>query len=201
MTKSGYVYIMTNKNKSALYIGVTNDLFRRVYEHKNHLIKDSFSDKYNLEYCIYYEVFAYFDLAINREKELKKWNRQKKENLINKKNPEWKELVNEKGFIRNATLLCSKTDEIPHSVRNDSLPCENRGSNSSGGGVAAATAIAPPSIEIPVIPNGAKRNEESAAFVRMSVCRVSGTEVFNGAKQNEEPVAFVRMSNVTPSCL
>jgi len=100
MTKSGYVYIMTNRNKTTLYIGVTNDLIRRVYEHKNHLIKNSFSDRYNLEYCIYYEEFAYFDLAINREKELKKWNRQKKEELISKKNPEWKNLVNEKGFIK-----------------------------------------------------------------------------------------------------
>ena len=100
MTKSGYVYIMTNRNRTTLYIVVTNNLIRRVYEHKNHLIKNSFTDKYNLEYCIYYEEFAYFDLAINREKELKKWNRQKKEELINKKNPEWKELVNEKGFIK-----------------------------------------------------------------------------------------------------
>jgi len=111
-TEIGYVYIMTNKNKTVLYIGVTNNLVRRVYEHKNHLIKRSFSDRYNVEYCIYYEVFYYFDLAIKREKELKKWNRQKKEDLINKKNPEWKELVNEKGFIRN-------NDEIPHFVRND----------------------------------------------------------------------------------
>ena len=63
MAKFGYVYIMTNKNKTTLYIGVTNDLVRRVYEHKKHLIKDSFTDRYNLEYCIYYEEFAYLDLA------------------------------------------------------------------------------------------------------------------------------------------
>ena len=93
MDKFGYVYIMTNKNKTTLYIGVTNDLPRRIYEHKNHLVKGAFTDKYNLEFCIYYEEFAYFDLAIQREKELKKWNRQKKENLINKTNPEWRELV------------------------------------------------------------------------------------------------------------
>ena len=100
MDKFGFVYIMTTKNKTVLYIGVTNNLVRRVYEHKNHLFKNSFSDKYNLEYCIYFEEFSYFELAIKREKELKKWNRQKKEELINKKNPEWKELVDEKGFIR-----------------------------------------------------------------------------------------------------
>jgi len=99
MAKFGYVYIMTNKHKTTLYIGVTGHLVRRVYEHKNHLIKNSFTDRYNLECCIYYEEFPYFDLAISREKELKKWNRQKKEALINSKNPEWKELVNERGFI------------------------------------------------------------------------------------------------------
>ncbi|MDR0206891.1 MAG: GIY-YIG nuclease family protein, partial [Bacteroidales bacterium] len=55
MTKGGYVYILTNKNKTTLYIGVTNELCRRIYQHKNHLIKNSFTARYNLEYCIYYE--------------------------------------------------------------------------------------------------------------------------------------------------
>jgi len=120
---------MTNKNKTTLYIGVTNDLCRRIYEHKNHLIKNSFTDKYNLEYCIYYEEFPYFDLAIQREKELKKWNRQKKEDLINKKNPEWKILVTEKGFIRNTIPFSQQVDDflkefyeeqqIPPFIRND----------------------------------------------------------------------------------
>ena len=100
MKKSGYVYIMTNKNRTTLYIGVTNDLCRRIYEHKNHLVIGSFTDRYNLENCIYYEEFSYFNLAIQREKELKKWNRQKKEDLINEKNPDWKVLVTERGFIR-----------------------------------------------------------------------------------------------------
>jgi len=120
MNKAGYVYIMTNKNKTTLYIGVTNDLCRRVHQHKNHLIKNSFTDRYNLEYCIYYEYFDYFDLAINREKELKKWNRNKKEMLINTMNPEWKELVNEHGFVRDS-FRCKKESqcaegEIPHSA-------------------------------------------------------------------------------------
>jgi putative endonuclease len=100
MSKIGYVYIMTNKQKTTLYIGVTNDLCRRIYEHKHHIIKDSFTDRYNLEYCIYYEEFAHFGLAIHREKELKKWNRQKKEDLINKKNPEWNVMATERGFVR-----------------------------------------------------------------------------------------------------
>lgn len=93
MGKGGFVYIMTNKHKTTLYVGVTNDLCRRVYEHKNHLIKKSFSNKYNLEYCIYYEVFPDIISAIAREKELKKLNRAKKEALINSKNPEWKTLL------------------------------------------------------------------------------------------------------------
>lgn len=100
MNKTGYVYIMTNKNRTTLYIGVTNDLCRRIHEHKNHLIKNTFTDKYNLEYCIYYEEYPFIDSAIQREKELKKWSRQKKDDLINKRNPEWKVLVTEKGFIR-----------------------------------------------------------------------------------------------------
>jgi putative endonuclease len=104
MNHGGYVYILTNKNKTTLYIGVTNDLCRRIYQHKNHLIKNSFTDRYNLEYCIYYEYFDYFDLAIHREKELKKWNRNKKEGLINKVNPEWKVLVDESGFVRDSSL-------------------------------------------------------------------------------------------------
>ena len=108
MTKGGYVYIITNKNKTTLYIGVTNNLCRRLYQHKNHLIKNSFTDRYNLEYCIYYEYWDYFHLAIHREKELKKWNRAKKEMLINALNPEWKELVNEFGFIRDSSLSCNE---------------------------------------------------------------------------------------------
>jgi putative endonuclease len=100
MDKAGYLYMMTNKYRTTLYIGVTNDLCRRVYEHKNHIIKGSFTDKYNLELCIYYEEFPCFNLAINREKELKKWRRHKKEELISKKNPEWREMVREDGFVR-----------------------------------------------------------------------------------------------------
>jgi putative endonuclease len=116
---------MTNKNKTTLYIGVTNDLVRRVYEHKNHILKNSFTDRYNLEYCIYYEEWAYFELAINREKELKKWNRQKKENLINSKNPEWRELVTERGFVKDSSPAgrndgaTAVEEQIPHCVWND----------------------------------------------------------------------------------
>lgn len=142
MNKAGFVYIMTNKNRTTLYIGVTNGLCRRVYEHKNHLIKNSFTDKYNLEYCIYYEEFPYFDLAIQREKELKKWNRQKKEDLINKKNPEWKVLVTELGFDREKVSYSQQVEEflkelqenqqIPPFSRNDSKLCGGVGGNARG---------------------------------------------------------------------
>jgi putative endonuclease len=83
-----YVYIMTNKNKTVLYIGVTNDLQRRVYEHSQGLI-EGFTKKYNCHFLLYYEEFNDVDQAIEREKELKKWRREKKEALINQVNPEW----------------------------------------------------------------------------------------------------------------
>ena len=85
MSKNGFVYILSNATKTTLYSGVTNNLCRRISEHKDHLIKNCFTDRYNLEYCIYFEEFACFELAIAREKEVKKWNRQKKEDLINRK--------------------------------------------------------------------------------------------------------------------
>ncbi len=89
-----YIYIMTNYYRTTLYIGVTSDLIRRVYEHKNHLIPNSFSDKYHCELCVYYEKYNDINQAINRETQLKTWSRKKKDNLINSKNPDWKELVN-----------------------------------------------------------------------------------------------------------
>jgi putative endonuclease len=112
MQKIGFVYIMTNITRTTLYIGVTNDLCRRIHEHKRHLIKDSFTDKYNLEFCIYFEEFSYFDLAIKREKELKKWNRKKKMELIKKKNPEWNELVTDEGFVRKKISFARRVSNV-----------------------------------------------------------------------------------------
>lgn len=91
--KKYYTYILTNKAKTVLYIGVTGDLDRRLYEHKNHLVKDSFTDTYNVENCIYYEEYTYINQAIAREKELKGWTRARKEALINAKNPNWDTIV------------------------------------------------------------------------------------------------------------
>jgi putative endonuclease len=95
MQKGGYIYIMTNKNRTTLYIGITNDLPRRVWEHRTNYQKDSFTAKYNLEYCIYFEFFPDIVQAIEREKQLKKWNRKKKEMLINGMNPAWSDLWEE----------------------------------------------------------------------------------------------------------
>ncbi len=91
MTKQSFVYIMTNYNKTTLYIGVTNNLKRRVYEHKNKLI-DGFTKRYNITFLVYYECFDNIQNAILREKQLKGGSRQKKIDLINDFNPEWKDL-------------------------------------------------------------------------------------------------------------
>lgn len=82
-----FIYIVTNKNKTVLYLGVTNDLQRRIYEHG---LIPGFSKKYNCHFLIYYEHFQDINEAIEREKEIKKWRREKKEKLINKFNPEWR---------------------------------------------------------------------------------------------------------------
>ena len=71
---------------------MTNDLIRRVYEHKNHLDKGSFTDRYNIEYLVYFESASDVTAAIEREKQIKGWNRKRKEKLIANKNPNWDDL-------------------------------------------------------------------------------------------------------------
>ncbi|GMQ28161.1 GIY-YIG nuclease family protein [Algoriphagus confluentis] len=95
MEKGGAVYIMTNSKNTVLYTGVTNDLHRRVYEHKTGLNNNSFTSKYKIIKLIYYESFHSIEEAINREKQIKGGNRKKKESLINTINPEWKDLWEE----------------------------------------------------------------------------------------------------------
>ena len=86
-----FVYILSNYTNTTLYVGMTNDLKRRLYEHKNKLI-EGFSSKYNTNKLVYYEETSDVKTAIQREKNLKKWNRQWKEELIKKTNPDFKDL-------------------------------------------------------------------------------------------------------------
>ena len=86
-----YIYIMTNKNNTTLYIGVTNNLVRRVWEHQHHMM-EGFTSRYHLTKLVYYEAWQGEREAIQREKELKNWHREWKDNLINEFNPEWKDL-------------------------------------------------------------------------------------------------------------
>jgi putative endonuclease len=105
MFKTYYIYILANKRNGTLYIGVTNDLERRVYEHKNHLVK-GFTEKYNVNILVYFEQTNDIQEAIMREKKLKKWNRRWKIELIEKLNFEWKDL---------------SEDWIPDQVGNDKV--------------------------------------------------------------------------------
>ncbi|MEK6731770.1 MAG: GIY-YIG nuclease family protein [Pseudomonadota bacterium] len=91
MSKQYYVYLLTNTNNKVLYLGVTNNLLRRLYEHKNGLVK-GFTKKYNVHKLVYYEETDNVYAAISREKEIKKWRREKKDRLIIKKNPDWRDL-------------------------------------------------------------------------------------------------------------
>ena len=90
-----YVYILSNKYCNVLYTGVTSDLLRRVYEHKNHLDPDSFTSKYNVTRLVYFEETSDVKAAIEREKQIKSWNRNCKTSLIMEKNPQWIDLYNQ----------------------------------------------------------------------------------------------------------
>ena len=94
MDKQCYVYIITNRRNTVLYIGVTNNLIRRIYEHKEKLV-DGFSKKYNVTKLVYYEIFEDIENAISREKQLKAGSRQKKIDLISRMNRGWRDLYDE----------------------------------------------------------------------------------------------------------
>ena len=91
LNKNYYIYLLTNWNNTVMYIGVINDLVRRLYEHKNKLC-DGFTKKYNLNKLVYFELFFDINEAIKREKEIKKWRRDKKNKLVESINPEWRDL-------------------------------------------------------------------------------------------------------------
>lgn len=91
MSNIYYVYILTKERNSVFYVGVTNDLVRRVHEHKTNFIP-GFTMKYNIKMLVYYEEFDSIEEAIEREKLIKKWKRKYKINAIERMNPEWRDL-------------------------------------------------------------------------------------------------------------
>jgi putative endonuclease len=89
--KTYFIYIMASKKNGTLYIGVTNDLIRRVWQHKNN-VHEGFTQKYSVHRLVYFESTTDIKGAITREKQMKKWNRQWKINLIEENNPNWDDL-------------------------------------------------------------------------------------------------------------
>ncbi len=92
--KNYYIYIIANKKNGTIYVGVTSDLVKRIYEHKNKLV-EGFSSKYGLDMLVYFEETNDVNSAIKREKQIKSWKREWKINLIEKDNSEWKDLYND----------------------------------------------------------------------------------------------------------
>ena len=90
-----YIYILTNKHHTVLYTGVTSNLIRRVYEHKNHADPKSFTAKYKVDKLVYFEATSDVKAAIEREKQIKSWSRNRKTDLIFEKNPHWVDLYNQ----------------------------------------------------------------------------------------------------------
>ena len=95
MKHGGNVYILTNKNNTTLYTGVTSDLYSRIIEHRTKKFTKSFTSRYNLNKLVYYETFHSIEEAIAREKQIKSGSRLKKEKLIHEMNPYWNDLFNE----------------------------------------------------------------------------------------------------------
>ena len=91
MNKTYAVYILTNYNETTFYIGVTGNLQKRIWEHKNKVV-EGFTKKYNVDRLVYYELTEDVESALNREKQLKRWHRQWKINLIKEMNPEFKDI-------------------------------------------------------------------------------------------------------------
>ncbi len=90
--KKSYVYLLANKTNTVIYVGVTSNLVKRIYEHKNG-VGHSFTSRYNCNKLIYWEEFSDIQKAIEREKQIKAGNRRRKEQLVNSENPNWKDLA------------------------------------------------------------------------------------------------------------
>ncbi len=119
MNIKGYIYFLTNKNNKVLYTGVTNDLIRRIYEHKAK-INRGFTYKYNCNKLVYYEVFQSITQAIQREKQLKNWKREWKNKLVDENNKNWEDLSKEIGLDEEyINSVKEHYNEIAGQARND----------------------------------------------------------------------------------
>ncbi len=95
MERGGAVYIMTTRKNTAIYVGVTSDLYSRVIDHRNKVFPNSHTAKYNIQKLVYFETFHSIEEAIAREKQIKAGSRKKKNDLVNSMNPEWNDLFDE----------------------------------------------------------------------------------------------------------
>lgn len=91
MSKSYYVYLLTNQNNKVMYVGMTSNIERRIFEHQHHSL-EGFTSKYNVNKLVYFEATSDVLAAIAREKQIKKWRREKKDALVVAMNPEWQDL-------------------------------------------------------------------------------------------------------------
>jgi putative endonuclease len=120
MKKEAYIYFMANKHNSVLYVGVTNDLRRRVAEHIAKINK-GFTYKYNCDKLVYFEIIISITNAIKREKQLKNWKREWKDELINETNPNWNDLSEEIGVDDELIKSVKESyDGVAGQARNDS---------------------------------------------------------------------------------
>jgi putative endonuclease len=133
MKKNAYVYFLTNHHNNVLYVGVTNDVIRRIAEHKTKINK-GFTYRYNCDKLAYYEEFALMTDAIAREKQIKNWKREWKNELINNFNPEWKDLssgigINEEYIESVKAEYSAFNREIAGQARNDVKQEREHGKN------------------------------------------------------------------------
>jgi len=114
MKNNAYIYFLTNHHNNVMYIGVSNDVIRRIAEHKAK-INRGFTYKYNCDKLVYYEIFTFMTDAISREKQLKNWKREWKDKLVNDFNSEWKDLSEEIG-VTNEMIEAVKVHYACHSA-------------------------------------------------------------------------------------
>ena len=93
-----FVYLVTNRPRGVFYVGITSDLVKRVWQHRTHQLKRSFTDRYNLERLVWVEQYRDVRIAIRREKLIKRWRREWKIELVEKSNPDWRDLWEELCF-------------------------------------------------------------------------------------------------------